>query len=545
MSIDRILYNGAIYTSEGKDKLAEALAITDGKIIAVGSSEDMLKLKDKDTEITNLEGKMVLPGFVESHAHPTWGGIELLYKVNLFDSKNIEEYQQRVKDFIIKNPELDFIQGVGWVNPHFDSNGPTKELLDVISKDIPIVLDSGDHHSVWANSKAIEMAKITGETKCPDGGVIEKDASTGMPSGTFRESAQELIKKIVPEYSITQYKNAIAEYQKIMASYGITMAHDAMLDLDGNAHKALLELDKENKHLFKMSASFTTFADNYDRDIAKYGSYTDSLNGKMFEANHAKFFIDGVVEGYTAYLKEPYTSRPDYYGETVWDKELLKKLAVELDKAGLNGHFHVIGDAALAEMLDVLEYVEQLNGPKERRPIAAHAQIVDPADLPRMKALGVIVSANPYWFVKEKGYYYNLEEPYLGAERASKEYPMKSFFDKGITVASASDFSVTPQPKPLRGIQMGVTRCFPEMDITDYSCVLGDEEKVSVEEMVKSFTINGAFAVNKEKITGSIEPNKLADLVILEKNIFNIPVNEIAFVNVVETISEGKTIFKN
>lgn len=540
---DKIWCNGNVYTVNDNQKWGEAIAIFDKKILAIGSNKDVLELKGPNTEVIDINGGMVMPGFIDSHAHPTWGGTELLYKVNLFDCKCIPDYEQEIRTFIGKNPQSEFIQGVGWVNPHFEETGPSKDILDRISNEIPMVFDSADHHSIWANSKAMELAGVNRDTQSPEGGVIERDHTTGELLGTFRETAQDLIKKIIPQYTKEEYKAGILEYQKVMSAYGITMSHDAIVEPDSPAHEAYLELDRDGKLLFKMTAAFASSIDNPMKDAEKYGDLSRISKGGMFSAEHVKFFLDGVVEASTAYLKEPYSNDPEFSGTALWGDKALKDLLIEIDKQGLTPHFHVIGDMAIDQMLTALEYVAEKNGEKERRPIAAHVQILDAHDLPRMVKMNVHVSANPYWFVKEAGYYYKLEEPYLGVERASKEYPMKSLMDAGLVVASASDFSVTPVPKPLRGIQMGVTRCFPEMDINDPMCVLGEEERVTIEEMIQTFTINGAKIAKKENETGNLEVGKLADLVILEKNILEVPVNEIAFVKVIETVSEGKTIY--
>ncbi|MCQ4636602.1 amidohydrolase [Anaerovorax odorimutans] len=544
MKITKIFYNGAVYTVDGTWTKARAIALEGPAIAAVGTDEQILALKEEGTEVIDLKGKMVLPGFVDSHAHPSWGGTELLYKVDLFNCKDAEEYPKRIAAFIEENPNLECIQGVGWVNPHFPPEGPSRFVLDAIRDDIPMAFDSGDHHSVWANSKAIEMAGIDKDTPCPEGGVIEKDPRTGELTGTFREAAQDLVRKVIPDYSAEEYMAGILKYQEVMASYGITMSHDAMVDGDGPAYEALLRLEKEDKMLFKMNASFTTYPEDPFKDAEQYGRYLAETDGTMLKGKHLKIFVDGVVEACTAWLKEPYANRPDYCGEPVWDEEELKKVLVLADKQGMIPHFHVIGDRAVQQMLDVLEYVERVNGPKERMPLAAHVQLLDPADLPRMKKLGVAVSADPYWYVKDPGYYCKLELPFLGEERVSKEYPMKTFFDAGLTVASASDYSVTPVPKPLRGIQMGMNRCYPEMDIEDPECVLGKEERVSLRQMIESFTINGAKVLGRAGETGSIEPGKDADLVILEKDLFELPITEIAFTKVCETICRGKTIYR-
>lgn len=423
--------------------------------------------------------------------------------------ESTDEYIEAVKNFMAKHPEQDFIMGVGWINPHFDSKGPRKEMLDAISADIPMIFNSGDHHSVWANSKAIEMAGITANTPDPEGGIIERDEN-GEPSGTFREAAQDLIYPICPEFTVEQYKKGLNHYQKEMASYGITMAHDAMLTGDSPAHEALIQMDRDNELLFKMNASFDTDAAAEKHDYREYISFMKKSQGRMFTADRVKFFIDGVVEGSTAYLKDEYANQPGYYGQSIWDQDVMNDFIADLDKAGLEVHFHVIGDKAVDSMLKALEHARTINGERERRPIAAHVQILDRADISRLVHENVHISANPFWFVKAPGYF-EIEKERLGEEGAEHEYPMKSLFDAGLVVGSASDYSATPVPRPLDGIQIAVNRNMPEIGIGE-DMVLGREERISLREALLSFTINNARLAKMEHVTGSIKPGKLADL---------------------------------
>lgn len=538
MKIDTIFYNGTIFTGE-TEEFTEAVAVSGKYIAETGSAERLLKLADNETKLVDLKGKMMLPGFIDSHAHPLLSGVEVLYKVDLNGCQSAEAYVMEIRHFWEKHPELEFIMGVGWTNPCFDSHGPVKELLDEITKEIPMAFDSSDHHSIWANSKAIELAGITAQTPDPEGGVIER-RENGEPSGTFREAAQDLIRPICPEFTVEQYKKGLAAYQTQMANYGITMAHDAMLPGGKPPHQALLEMDRDGQLLFKMNASFETFASG-EHDWKAYAAYAKQSQGSMFTANRVKFFIDGVVEGGTACLKEEYANKPGFFGTCIWDKEELETFALALDKAGLELHFHVIGDRAVDIMLETLEKVRSFNGERARRPIAAHVQVLDKGDLTRLKRENVHISANPFWFVKAPGYF-EIEESCLGKERAAAEYPMKSLFDAGLTVGAASDYSATPVPRPLEGIQTAVTRAFPESK-EDEEKILGKQERISLKQALLAFTVNNARLAGMEAHTGSIRKGKLADLVILQHSLFDIAPYDISKTKVVMTISEGKVIY--
>lgn len=545
--MSKVVYgNGTVYTVDEACPWAEALCVEDGKITAVGTEEEVRAKAGQDAAFVDLEGNMVLPGFIDSHIHALQGAEELLFKVNLAEAASREDCLDAVRSFYEKNKDLSFLEGVGWINTYFDKTGPRKEWLDEITTEIPIVLDSGDHHSIWANSKAIELAGVTKDTVI-EGGVLELDPKTGELTGTFRENAQGPFHAIKPVYSVEKIKKAITYLETLMGSLGITMVHDPMVELNSNEYQAYKEMDQEGKLRMKIRGSFMmrpesmeALLETADRERAQCS------RGGHFAVNSLKVLVDGVVEGATAWLKQPYAHRPDYWGEPIWTRE--NQLNTLCKWAGANGfqmHFHVIGDAAVAQMLDALEYAEEANGRPNIRPVGAHMQMVDREDYERLKKQEIIVSANPYWFAKERGYFYGLEVPYLGAERAEQEYPMKSLKESaGLLLASGSDFPVTQPPAPLIGIQMGVTRCDFRDDWSDPDCVLGKEESVTVEEMIRSFTINSAYADFAEDRTGTITPGKDADFVVLGKNLFEVPADQIHQIPVVMTVAEGQVIYR-
>ena len=259
-----------------------------------------------------------------------------------------------------------------------------------------------------------------------------------------------------------------------------------------------------------------------------------------FQTNTAKLFVDGVVEGGTAYLLEPYHHLPDFYGELIWDPQKLKEVCADLDKEKIQIHIHVIGDAAARIALDALEYAKQLNGKRDARHLITHLQLVTPEDILRFEQLGVIGVPNPYWF-KLDDYYWSLALPYLGKERADHEYPMQSFLEAGVLMASASDFPVTIPFDPLIGIETGITRS--KIGVSNKE-ILWPEERASLEAMIASFTINGATANFLEDEIGSLEVGKAADFIVLDQNLFKIPPNEIAKTKVLRTFIDGKEVFR-
>jgi len=538
-SADLVFKNGFVFTVDSLNTKAEAIAVKDGKIIFVGENGTVKSFIGENTKVIDLNGKMILPGFIDSHAHPI-SSYRYFYELNLYGLKSSEEIQQAIKKYLSEHPEAKYVKGRGWSNTDFPKSGPDKKIIDEIVKDIPVSFSSEDGHSKWVNSKTLELAGITNETKNPKGGVIERYDGTSEPNGTLRENAADLVYDIFPVYSIEELMKGLEAYQKMALSFGITTAHDAYLDAGSNETEAYRNL--ESKKILKMRFRASLYIDP-EKSVDQINLLLDERNnntGEFFQTNSAKIFVDGVVEGSTAFLKGPYNHQPDSYGELLWNIDSLNKMCSALDKDNFQIHVHSIGDAATSVTLYAFAFAEFQNGRRDSRNSITHLQLVDASDIKKFKELGVVALPQPYWFSKDD-YYYNIQVPYLGQKRADEEYPMKSFFDKGAIVASSSDYPVTIPCNPLEAIQYGITRS--EFNTTDSTEILWPEERVSLEQMIRSFTINGAYANFLEKETGSIEVGKKADLVILDKNLFEIPVNEIHKAKVLMTFFDGEEVF--
>ncbi len=533
-----VLKNGVIYTVDISLPWAQAIVIKDGIVEFVGSDQEVESYLNSDSLVIDLAGKMVLPGFVDAHAHPSHA-MDLVGNISLYSTENLDDYVQIITEFVKEHPEREFYRGSGWADTFFTNLGPDKFSLDAILPDRPIALISYDGHSLWVNSTTLEKAKITKDTPDPDGGRIERDPKTGEPSGTLRETAFKLIEDVIPEHSLEEQKNALIEYQKMAARAGITLVHDAMLD--NESVKAYNELAMENQLKMRFRGSITMEA---DQDI---GTQVDLVLAEKAKNTHpyfqtlsAKIFVDGVIEGGTAYLLEPYAHQPDFRGEPIWDPELLKETCVILDQEQIQIHLHVIGDAAARITLDALELTLDKNGKWDSRHSITHLHLIDPDDIGRFKDLDIVGLPQPFWF-KVDDYYQELALPYLGKERADKQYPMQSLIDSGVVMASGSDFPVTIPFDPLIAIQTGITRSTPKKTGGD---VLWPEECSNLEDMIRSFTYNGAYANFLENEVGSLEVGKKADLIILEKNLFEIPVEQIAEVKILLTMVEGNVVYQ-
>lgn len=536
--LDLIFKNGLVYTVDSHRTWAQAVAIEGDQIIFVGSNEGVESYIGSETVVIDLEGKMVLPGFVDAHAHPSHA-MDLVGNISLYPLESLEEYKQAITAYVESHPDAEFYRGSGWADTLFPNRGPTRQVLDALIPNRPIAIVSYDGHSMWVNSVTLERAQINQDTPDPDGGRIERDPETGQPSGTLRETAFKLVEGVIPYYSPEERRKALLAYQEMAIRAGITMSHDAMLDTQSISAFHALAKDGQLKIRFRGSITLETTKE-IKQQIKSIVTERARNTHPYFQTHAAKIFVDGVVEGGTAYLLEPYAHKPEYRGEPIWGPDILNDACAALDKENIQIHFHVIGDAAARITLDALEHAQTRNGRRDSRHLVTHLQLVEPEDIPRFKQLGVIGVPQPFWFKKDD-YYRKLALPYLGKSRAARQYPMRSFFDAGVIMASASDFPVTIPFDPLIAIQLGITRSAIGVSRDE---ILNEEEPVSLEDMIASFTFNGAFANFLDLETGSIEAGKQADLIVLEKNLFEIPTNEIAKTKVLLTFVDGVEVFR-
>lgn len=559
MLADVVLTNGVVYTADEQDAICQAVAIKGNKIVFTGSNKKAQSYIGKETHIIDLQGKMVLPGMIDSHIHPPGLSLSDLHEVQLFNINSIEGYVEAVKDFILLHPDSKAVYGRGWswgiLAGDELTKGPRKEYLDAVAKDIPVVLRANDGHTLWVNSKALEMNHVTSETEVPNGGVLEKDDNSGELWGTLKEWAMWLI--ALPEYSLDQYVTAMIAFQKKMHSFGIT----SILCMSGLPFdiifRACDEMQKEGKLKLRVRGAMTVNTkDDLYNQIEHIKELQAQYNTPLLKVITAKFFTDGVIEGGTSYLLEPYSLKAgkgaNYYGDFLWDMEKLKHAFRVVNEYGLQIHVHSTGDGSTRNVLDALEYANIKVPAGDYRNTITHLQLVDEDDILRFKTLDVIASVQPYWQFKGPKWWSNVDYQFLG-ERANQEFPLGTFFAKGITVASSSDYPATAVPNPLFAIDIGVTRnidngaFYGVEDIThmdDENYLLNKEERATVRQMIKSFTINGAYALFMDGEIGSIEANKIADMVVLDQNMLEINPIDIDKIKIVMTFFDGKLVYE-
>jgi predicted amidohydrolase YtcJ len=528
---DLVLVNGQIWTVDQKKPEVSALAISQNKILAAGQNSEIKKFIGPATKVIDLKGAFVLPGFIDTHTHFLNGGFALK-SVKLRDCHSREEFVSRLKAKVSELPAGAWIVNGDWDHEQFDPPElPKKEWIDAATPSHPVCVNRFDGHMVLANSLALKLARIGRETVSPPGGEIVKDPQTGEPTGILKDAACDLIYAIIPEPSNEEKLAAARAALKEAAAHGVTSIHD-MSDL--SSFGVYDQLRQQNEltvrlYVYDQISDLDNFLQAKDRIGAGY---------PFLRLAGLKGFVDGSLGSSTAYFFEPYNDQPQTSGllaSHMYPEGIMEKRLLQADLAGCQVAVHAIGDRANAIILDLYQKVFEQNGPRDRRWRVEHAQHLRPEDLARFGQLGVIASVQPYHAIDDGCW----AEKKIGPERIKTTYAFNSLLKSGATLAFGSDWTVAPLD-PVSGIYAAVTRRtldnrHPEGWIP--------EEKISVEEAIKGYTINAAYTEFSEKEKGSIEPGKLADLVVLDRNLLKIKPEDIISTRVVMTIVDGKIVF--
>ena len=538
---DEVFLDGSIHTFNESLSIENSIAIKDGYILAVGNKSSIQKLIGEKTKINRLDGKMMLPSFHDAHSHPIWDGVNRL-KCILTDLYDI----QSIKDVLRECLNSDLTKSTGWIVGSglniglFPAGNPNKSLLDDISKDIPIILWANDGHSGLANSKALELANVTAETQDPSYGVIERDPITQEPSGTLRESAAiNLVLDLTPKDTDSDYDKGLSIAQEMAHSFGITSVLEAAV---GERHMATYKRAADREELdLRVFTCLEYGKTNFVHDASMFEDVylkLEQFNHPRINVNCVKIFIDGVLEGQTGALLEPYLDSGEV-GELILEKELLNMAIARFDSENRQVHTHAIGDRAVQAALDAYEYALKENGYLDNRHHISHLQMISEEDIPRFSELNIAATFQATWAMPDE-YIMGINIPEIGIERVNKMYPIQSVFQAGGLIVGGSDWAVTTM-NPLVAIETAIRREDPDDRLKG---TLNEDERMGLTEMLKAYTINAAYIMHQDNITGSIEAGKFADLIILDKNLYDIPPNEISEVRVMETIIEGKTVFR-
>jgi predicted amidohydrolase YtcJ len=535
---DLLLRGGAVYTVDAPRSWATAVGVKGGRIIYVGSDSVPAGIIGSGTEVVELGGKMVLPGFQDGHVHLLAGGVEL-GECTLFTLQSAAEIADSIGACAAARPSAPWVRGSGWELTAFPDANPSRALLDRIVRDRPAIFDAADGHSAWANSKALDLAGITRDTPDPADGRIERDPGTGEPSGTLRESAIHLVSRLLPERTDAELSAGLDRAQRLANQAGITSAHEAWAP--ESYLRAYAAADLAKRLTVRIIAAVDAEPDSTDIDglVRRLRDWRELYTTPRVRPIAAKLYQDGVIESGTAALLTPYVGRDGDAGKPIYAQPRLDSLVAALDLQKWQVHVHAIGDRAIRMTLDAFEHAKEANGQRDSRHTITHLQLIDTADLPRFRGLGVVANFEPYWANGDE-YLTKLAEPALGPSRSRWLYPIGSVVRTGAVVSGGSDWSVSSL-SPLDGIQVAITRREPSASKETTAWL--PEELVDLSAAIAMYTIDAAYQNHQEQETGSIEVGKLADLVILEKNLFEVAARDIHAVRVMRTILEGVTVF--
>lgn len=531
---DTIFRNGVIWTGDESGSRATALAVRDGRIIYVGDQSPSMELFGPNTEVIELAGKMVVPGFCDTHVHPVAGGVEL-GQLQLAEAKTKADVASSLRAYALEFSELPWLVGGGWspvdLPPDID-----RLDLDAAESERPVFLTSADAHTAWVNSRALEEAGIDAATPEPEGGRIERDAQ-GRPNGLLREEAVSMIARLLPEIAPQDLLGGAERGLALAASFGITTLHDA------NATPSILRtyqsLEASGRLKARIVAALWTDPRAGADQVERLKSLRDDFRSPLLSPTAAKIFADGVLESRTAAVLEPYEGFPGERGLLQWESSALKEAVTAFDRAGFQVHIHAIGDRAVREGLDAYQAAREANGSRDSRHQIAHLELIDPRDIPRFAELDVIANIQPLWAFRDI-YIVEGTEPLLGPRRSAALYPLGSLSRAGARLAGGSDWNVSSM-NPLEAIQVAITRRDPEHPLGESWL---PEQRLSVEEALRAYTTGGAFASFSEDQTGTLEVGKWADFVVLDRDLFNIPVTEIGQVKVLQTVLGGETVYR-
>ena len=536
---DLALINGRVWLGNDASSFAEAVAIQGKTILRVGTTAQIREVIDARTQVIDLAGRLVAPGFNDAHIH-FLGGAMGLREIELFDAQSPAEIVERVAAYAKKNPNAAWITGRGWQYTSFPGGLPTKSYLDAVVKDRPVYLRSYDGHSGWANSKALQMAGIRPETVVDGFGEIVRDAA-GEPTGVLKEGAQRLVTRIIPEPTRAEKLAALRQGMKLAASLGITSLQNA----NGSIEELSLyeELLKAGELTVRTSVAFSVGPRTTDRDIEQFIAARDRIGiHPMLRAGSIKFLLDGVIESHTAAMIERYSDLPAGHGapmgELAMPADIYRDLVLKLDRAGFQLYTHAIGDRAVREALNAYETAAKANPRPNARHRIEHIEVIAPEDIPRFAKLGVMASMEP---IHADPGTVEVWSAAVGRERLPYAFPWASFLKSGARLVYSSDWPAAISLDPIRGLHSAVNR-----RTTTGQPPKGwiPQERIPLAEALRAYTLMGAYSSFEEQLKGRIAPGMFADLVVFSQDMFRIPAMKIHETRVALTVFDGRVIYR-
>lgn len=543
---DLILLHGKIWTGEpsaSREKTpayAQALAMLQGRILAVGDDQQIRAYAGPGTQVVDLQGRLVVPGFIDSHVHFLDGGFQLL-AIELKSVHSEEEFTRRITEKVKTLPPGRWLQGGDWDEEAWPSARlPTRWLIDSVTPDNPVLISRYDGHSALANSRALQMAGVTKETLDPPGGVIVRDPRTGEPTGVLKEAAQGLVARFVPRPSEAEMEEALRAALKEAARVGVTSVQNITVDSDspnGSFTGEIRLLRRAEQEGWLTCRMYEIVPGRHWQKLAEAG-VSHGFGSEFLKLGAVKAFADGSLGSRTAWMFEPFDDDPGNRGlptDLLNPPAKMEALARGAEEAQIQLCVHAIGDRAISTMLDIYSRLGRGN-PARLRLRIEHAQHVRPADFARFGKLGVIASMQPYHCIDDGRW----AEKRIGHVRAGSSYAWRSMLEAGVSLAFGSDWPVAPLD-PLLGIYAAVTRATPD---GAHPGGWIPEQRLAVEEAVRGYTQGAAYAAFEEQEKGTIAPGKLADVVVLSDNLFSLPPEKIQDARVVLTILGGKVVYR-
>jgi hypothetical protein len=538
---DLVLTGGHVHTVDPAVPRAEAIAVVGEQITAVGSALDIAAWIGPRTRVVDLAGRLLVPGFQDAHVHAIEGGMELS-ECDLRPFEGRDDVLATIRAYADANPGLEWLVGSGWYMGDFPHGTPRREDLDAVVPDRPAFFPNRDGHSTWVNSRALELAGIDASTPDPADGRIERDPD-GSPTGTLHEGASDIVERLLPQHGADEWFEAFLTGQAYLHRLGITAWQDAIVPPDFLA--VYRRAANEARLTARVEAALWWERERGGEQVDEFLEVSRSIGPGRLRANSVKLMLDGVVEVFTAAMLDPYLAengRPTTNrGIDFIDPGELREYVTRLDAVGLQPHFHALGDRAVRQALDALEAARAANGMTDTRPHLAHIQVIHPDDIPRFRQLGAIANAQPLWGCHDP----QMDEltiPFLGPERATWQYPFGSLLRAGARLAMGSDWGVST-PNPLIEIEVAVNRIFCHPRIPPIPFL--PNERLTLEEAIHGFTMGSADVNHLDDETGSITVGKLADLAVIDRDLFGPDAGPIGDARVLGTFVGGVAVFED
>ncbi|MCM2423685.1 amidohydrolase [Streptomyces sp. RKAG293] len=563
---DTVFVGGRVFTGTTPAPIDAAVAVGGGRILAVADEALVRALADGDTEVVDLAGGLLVPGFQDAHMHPAVAGVQML-RCDLSEERSVEGYLAVVAEYAKANPDAAWISGGGWSMDIFPGGTPTREMLDAVVPDRPVLLSNRDGHGAWVNSLALRLAGVDRDTPDPVDGRIEREPD-GTPAGTLQEGAVGLVGAHLPVATPDEALAGLLVAQEYLFSLGVTTWQDAMIGVfPGNPDNFDVYVRAAREESLQARVVGALWWDR-ERGLEQLPELEERRRtGQVgrFNATTVKIMQDGIAENFTAGLLEPYLDHcgcaTDNSGLSFVDPQLLSDAVRVLDEAGFQIHFHALGDRAVREALDALAGAKAANGTNDNRHHLAHLQLIHPDDLGRFAELGAAANIQALWAAHEP----QMDEltiPFLGSERAALQYPFGDLQRAGARLVAGSDWSVS-SPNPLWGIHVAVNRTVPaeapnapqahdtaeDVHSSDASVAqepgkpFYPEQALTLAQALTAYTAGSAWVNHLDDVTGTVEVGKYADLVVLDRDPFERPALEIADTRVLRTYIDGRLVF--